>query len=751
MTTQKKAKQVAEFPADRPIEGVKEDRLSRSSFAEALAQRIRNWRGKESIVLSLCGEWGCGKTSLKNMVLQYLRRGRSAKVDVLEFNPWEISGHGSVAATFFHELAAKIAPADHSATEQKQKAAERLDHYGKLLSFGGTALKVIGHSMDVMLLPGATIAQGLGNAATQAAEVTASGSEAQAATITKEPTLGELKHQLRADMAKLTKPILVVIDDIDRLTHDEIREVFQLVKANANFPNLIYLLMFDRAIVASALDSISGGRGHVFLDKIVQVPFDVPQPPIENVHRVLLEGISASLVKPHIDERWDNERWQQIWWAGLSHYFSNLRSVYRFVGSYSFLVSHMEREGAFELNPLDLLVLETFRLFEPALYIALSARRGLLTDTKHHRGYVKPGELEKIVEQEISELAALSKLKSREEAIPEMLGILFPAVLMHEDRNTSDLLRDLRVGHKDIFDRYFTLSLSSGEITQAEVNALRQNFSSPQKFYQLCQSLKNQQRLTAAFVRLESHKTALPDAVFPQIIASLVDAGDLLPPETKQGFLSFDPLTCAYRIVYFGLRKFVDEQIRFDHLKTGLTQSSGVSLAVQLLASEERYPTRGSSDFLISEEHWNGLKPIVLQRIRDAASNLKLKTAQELSYILWRWKKWAGLEEVSQWLASCLKTPEDALWILRTFLSTMTATSSKTTYTRYLSLKELGEFSDVETLSALTQHYDLKELTQDDMRALRAFRYALKWRNEGKPDDYGREYRGRQNPLTEDT
>ena len=43
------------------------------------------------------------------------------------------------------------------------------------------------------------------------------------------------KHVVRSLSAR-KKPILVVLDDIDRLTKSEIREVFKLVRLTANFP-----------------------------------------------------------------------------------------------------------------------------------------------------------------------------------------------------------------------------------------------------------------------------------------------------------------------------------------------------------------------------------------------------------------------------------------------------------------------------------------------------------------------------------
>jgi hypothetical protein len=70
----------------------------------------------------------------------------------------------------------------------------------------------------------------------------------------------------------IRSPILVVIDDIDRLTKDEIRLVFRLVKANGDFPNLIFLLLFQRETAELALNDISGDNGRLFLEKISAKP-----------------------------------------------------------------------------------------------------------------------------------------------------------------------------------------------------------------------------------------------------------------------------------------------------------------------------------------------------------------------------------------------------------------------------------------------------------------------------------------------
>ena len=67
-----------------------------------------------------------------------------------------------------------------------------------------------------------------------------------------------------------------MIDDIDRLSNDEIAFAMQLVKNIADFPKVIYILAYDRAIISEALQRIDGRNGRDFMEKIVQVPIQMP-------------------------------------------------------------------------------------------------------------------------------------------------------------------------------------------------------------------------------------------------------------------------------------------------------------------------------------------------------------------------------------------------------------------------------------------------------------------------------------------
>jgi predicted KAP-like P-loop ATPase len=336
MKKRKRVRTKHRYSSDRPIHSDREDQLERSNFARDIANDVAAWHGDDSLVIGLYGGWGCAKTSVKNLVLECLGK-RTEHFPAIEFNPWQFSGTGNIASAFFKELRIALSGADTS--NKTQTRADKLDRYAKSLTVGGTTVSEVGRLLSIIGVPGGGIVHELGKGIKKSAAVAYEGSEAlKARALEKEKSIVGLKRELADELSKLPQPLLVVIDDIDRLTTNEILEVFQLVKANADFPKLIYLLLFERSIVSKALDQISGGRGDEFLEKIVQVGYHVPHASREAVQKVLFAGLNEILATPGIDQRWDKHRWSDFYLDGIAGYFQNLRHVYRFLGSFDFHV-----------------------------------------------------------------------------------------------------------------------------------------------------------------------------------------------------------------------------------------------------------------------------------------------------------------------------------------------------------------------------------------------------------------------------
>lgn len=97
---------------DRPIYTSGEDILGRSKFSQDLAKAIADWKNKDSLILALNGNWGTGKTSIKNMVVEALTSAPTNAPAVLEYNPWQVSGFDQLAESFFDEIGIKLGISD---------------------------------------------------------------------------------------------------------------------------------------------------------------------------------------------------------------------------------------------------------------------------------------------------------------------------------------------------------------------------------------------------------------------------------------------------------------------------------------------------------------------------------------------------------------------------------------------------------------------------------------------------------------
>ena len=92
---------------DLPITKARDDILNRSSFAKNLAKVLLEYSCSSSFSIGLYGEWGSGKTSLLNMVIEEIADKDSHAV-ILRFNPWLCSDSKQLISQFFKQLATAI-------------------------------------------------------------------------------------------------------------------------------------------------------------------------------------------------------------------------------------------------------------------------------------------------------------------------------------------------------------------------------------------------------------------------------------------------------------------------------------------------------------------------------------------------------------------------------------------------------------------------------------------------------------------
>ena len=90
--------------------------------------------------------------------------------------------------------------------------------------------------------------------------------------------------------------ILIVIDDLDRCEPEKAVEVLQAINLLLNFESFIVCLGIDARVITRAVERHyqdilreAGASGYEYLDKIVQIPFRIPEPNDDAITGFLLE------------------------------------------------------------------------------------------------------------------------------------------------------------------------------------------------------------------------------------------------------------------------------------------------------------------------------------------------------------------------------------------------------------------------------------------------------------------------------
>ena len=345
------------FADDRPIVKHEQDLLGRTEFVKNLAAAITSWKNQESLVIALMGDWGSGKSSIKNLVIEEFKQ--SPGNDVIEFNPWEWASQDKLSSIFFDEISLAIKRKDKS--KEGKRLAKALRRYGQRINSSAAIIDGITKYLPILLGSAWTasyVSNFVTNPSVQTVLNIVSGISALATIpaflkmLAKylqdyannadetakddELTLSEIRSDISTLLTKRNHPLLIVMDDIDRLASDQLKAVFQLVKGNMQFPNVVFLLLFQRDVVEEGLQR-AGFNGAEYLEKIIQVPFTVPVIPVSSLEAVLFQRLDALLIsEPQLALHFDKKYWSSVYRHGLKAFFHNLRDVYRYTSTLKF-------------------------------------------------------------------------------------------------------------------------------------------------------------------------------------------------------------------------------------------------------------------------------------------------------------------------------------------------------------------------------------------------------------------------------
>jgi len=632
----------------------RQDRLGRADFSKFLAQAILKMDADEGFVFSLNGPWGSGKTTVINFVLHYIEREQKEPKDliIIRFNPWWFSGREQLLLQFFSQFRAALGKKDVGS--ELKEVGKKLENFSKVL-IPFTLIPTVGGLATIAK----DVLKGVGTASKGAGE-----------------ELGQDVYEIRRSIDSLLRKqngrILVIIDDIDRLPLEEIRQIFQLIKAVADFPKTIYFLAFDRKVVTNALKDLQGIEGENFLEKIVQAQFDLPCPDRTSLRRLFFE-LLEDMFRCRPEEQWNEIEWGNLFWDGIDPLIQTPRDIKRLINILRPTFPLVQGE----VNPVDFIGIQVLRIFVPEMYTFISSNKKRLAGVESLMGRIggSAGDVRKIFESVVNAIP-----ERKQEPSIKIMKRLFPRWAAAYGGMTygSDWLegwrRDLRVCSPEIFDRYFLLSVPPGDISSAEMQAILNLANDPEAFSKELLRLSEEYRpdgatrLSIFLERMWDYtERDIPEGNIEPILRAIYKVGDQLYIETdKVGILADGNSMRLLRIIHRLLKRLNTQDERFNVLKKGYEYGHAISLIVEHLGylgrehgkyseKESKDPLEAEEERTISPDHLSRLEEIVLNKIRDSSRTGELRKAPDLGRILFLWSLLSSKDEVQDWVANLIK------------------------------------------------------------------------------------------------
>ena len=414
---------------DDPIKTVADDRLRRAPVAQRAARLIaENHSSESSVVYGLEGPWGGGKSSVIALLTSYVREVDS-RWQVVTFTPWATTGTEGLLSEFFAALAT-VAP--------KKKGAKVR---GLMASYADIARPI------VSLIPVA-------------------GSAVVEASRTLEHRLAKPWNvafdEIAAALRELDTPVLVVVDDIDRLQPSELLDLLKVVRLLGRFPGVDFLLAYDEQSLVETLQtpgqgSSSKARARAFMEKIVQYPLSIPPLLTSQIVRMLDVGLTEILTQKRVETSFDKQRFGDIILKTMPSQLATPRAVDRFLAQ---VREQIRAHDLNEVNDVDLILATFLRVQFPDVFAKLQSRKADLT--KLASSYVG-FEARKEKQADWDDLLTILEREEDRRDAMSVLGALFPAV---RGNNLSRVAAG-RFAHHDYFDRYLAQTIPEGDIPDA--------------------------------------------------------------------------------------------------------------------------------------------------------------------------------------------------------------------------------------------------------------------------------------------
>ena len=281
-----------------------------------------------SFTILLSESFGIGKTSFLCQMKKAIRRGEyQKKIIYVEFRPWLCEKTETMITEFFSAL-------------HQELNRHFILPTGMFSSYLSLLVEKVPDSYYSFMLK----------------------------SLYKKKTLTTEHDRIMTFLKQIDRPIIISIDDVDRLHDDEVKLMLNLIRDTADFPNLFYIIAADKKNLCLSLERLGIEAPEVYMKKFIN--FECLFPANDAVLKKIFQEKLDSVLREYsctgnkdliIDSIFEIEN--------LLNAFETPRDIVRFFNVFTFAMDCIERNGMMsEINVADLFAISIIQHLNINLY-----------------------------------------------------------------------------------------------------------------------------------------------------------------------------------------------------------------------------------------------------------------------------------------------------------------------------------------------------------------------------------------------
>lgn len=437
-----------------------DDKYARDIPAKLLVDKILSTfndskADKGSFVININEAYGFGKTSFLHILERQLLKS-SQPCLYIDYRPWLCENEQAIVKEFFTLLSEKLK--DYNLNDDiSQYTAQLIDSTSQVAPWWAK-------------VPLSLIAKNI-----------------------KTRPLQEIHDTIRDALITIDKPIIVTIDDVDRLQEKELTAVLKLIRDTADFPNIFYIVAAENAHLHQMLSRMGVQHPEIYLKKFFNLDFLLPAHesiPIQILFEELKKILQIYHYSSHLVTHMSLMVSQM---PHLDKIFSNMREVYRFLNTYTSSLDLLKIHNNLScINPYELLCLTIIKHLRIDVYkilrdrndeflVAMSANLDSILCLKEEinlEKILRRKDMIRMIDYNNGSITEVGKKKKQEEEENRSLDDVIQQMQISHDKLVFFLLDHLfgRSGNKDersicrcnVYFLYFSGTFESDKQSTAE-------------------------------------------------------------------------------------------------------------------------------------------------------------------------------------------------------------------------------------------------------------------------------------------